>query len=138
MRRPHTAKDSYAGMIPAGTRSQASLHLTSVDVEVQQTWYDGTADPNLPTNCTLNAWWDAARDFTLDVLANADADVNFADADVVAVFTPPRMGAPNDNVGGCVYNGTVLRSSHPRFNGYTSRDTRWLRVSALGRVAAHQ
>ena len=99
--------------------SYENLHLASANVEAQKRWYDGSANPNLPTNCTRNAWWNAVSNFTRDVLANADADVNFADADVVAVLTPPRMGAPNDADGECNYNGTVLES--PRFS-WTSND----------------
>ena len=86
--------------------SYGNLHLTSADIDAQQTWYEGTSEPTWTSgSCTINAWADSVEAFVIDVLENADADgISFADADVVAVFTPPGMGDRDE----CSFDGTVL------------------------------
>ena len=99
--------------------SDEQLHLASTNVDVLKKWYEGTSKPNWTTGCPLLAWGSAVRAFTRAVLnsADADPDVNFADADMVVVFTPPGMGDKNQ----CSYNGTVLES--PGFSWTASDGT---------------
>ncbi len=100
--------------------SYGRLHLASTNVDILKKWYEGTSKPTWGpgSGCTLSAWSAAVRAFTRAVLnsADADSDINFADADMVVVFTPPGIGNK-----ACRYDGTVLES--PGFSWTASDGT---------------